>query len=116
MHEAAAMQTIVSTLLEQAAKTGANRVTKVELVLGASSHHTEEGVRQYFSALTAGTLAQHAELAITWLPATYQCLNCRHQFPVLNPAAETDCPWCKGVALEVAHKDDWYLSKIELEK
>ncbi len=115
MHEVAAMRGALSMVLERMRDVGAIRVTHVELTLGTSGHLTEEAARQHFAVLAAGTPAEGATLAFTWLPATYQCFSCLRQFESTAPEAEAACPDCGDIALEIGHRDDYYVSSIEVE-
>jgi hydrogenase nickel incorporation protein HypA/HybF len=115
MHEVAAMRGAVSAVLARMRDEGASRVTRVTLVLGVSGHLTEDAARQHFAVLAKGTPAEHAQLDISWLPATYQCFDCLHRFTSTQPPDAVLCPECDGLALEVAHCDECYVSEIEVE-
>jgi hydrogenase nickel incorporation protein HypA/HybF len=106
------MQEAVRTILASVERTGASHVAHVELVLGTSGHFTEEAVRQYFQALTQHTPAEGASLALSWLPAIYQCLSCLHCFESTSTAAI--CPLCGEVALEVSHQDECSVRTIDV--
>jgi Zn finger protein HypA/HybF involved in hydrogenase expression len=87
----------------------------VYLTLGASGHLTEEAARQHFALLSQGTAVANAELVISWLPASYQCVLCLNQFESLAPADAVACPQCGGVALETAHQDVCWVDAIEID-
>jgi len=112
MHEGAVMQGVVQTILASMEHAGASRVTNVQLVLGVSGHFTEEAVRQYFQVLTQDTPIAGATLALSWLPATYQCLSCQQRFESISPTAT--CPHCGDVALEISHQDECSIRSIEV--
>lgn len=114
MHEIAAMQAVVTTVLERMYEAGADRVTRVELELGASSHLTEEAARQHFATLAKGTPAEGAELQLAWLPATYQCFTCLRRFESVSPPLEALCPDCGGPGLEISHQDICAARAIEV--
>jgi hydrogenase nickel incorporation protein HypA/HybF len=114
MHEIAAIRSAVSAALEAMREAGASRITRVQMTLGASGHLTEESARQYFDLLTANTPASGAALSLSWLPAPYQCFECRHRFESLEPPEAVLCPLCQGAALEVNHQESCYLSAIEI--
>jgi hydrogenase nickel incorporation protein HypA/HybF len=114
MHEVAAMQGVVRTVLEHLQKAGGKRVTNVQLVLGASSHFTGDAAYQLFEALMKGTPAENASLTIEWVPATYQCFSCLHRFESSEPSARVTCPRCGELALEVAHLDTCSVSAIDI--
>ena len=114
MHEVAAMQGVVRTVLENLQKAGGQRVTNVQLVLGASSHFTADAAYQLFEALVKGTPAEDASLTIEWVPATYQCFSCLYRFESSEPSARVICPMCGELALEVVHLDTCYVSAIDV--
>lgn len=112
MHEGAMMQTVVTAILNSLEKKKGTRVTHVYLELGTSEHFTEEAVRQYFQVLTRDTPAEGAELELSWLSATYQCLSCTQRFESTSLAGI--CPHCGDVGLEVAHSDGCTLRSIDM--
>ena len=114
MHEGAAMQGVVQTVLETMEQAGGSRVTRVQLVVGASGHFTEEAARQHFETLAAGTPAEGALLDIAWLPGTFQCFACLHRFERCQQALQVTCPRCGEIALETGHQDACYVSAIEV--
>src|SRR5574340_255152 len=114
MHEAAAMQGMVRTVLDCLHQSGGARVTNVQLVLGASGHFTADVAYQHFEAMTKGTPVEDASLTIEWLPAKYQCFSCLHRFESTEPSAQIACPRCGDVALEIEHQDVCYVSSIDI--
>ena len=114
MHEVAAMQGVMHTVLKCMQQAGASRVTNVQLVLGASGHFTADVAYQHFEALAKGTAAQDSSLTIQWLSARYLCLSCLHRFESSEPSSQVICPECGEVALEVGHQDVCYVSAIDV--
>lgn len=114
MHEAAAMQGMVQTVLACMQQSGASKVTNVQLVLGTSGHFTADAAYQHFAALTQGTAAEEASLSIQWLPATYQCFACLQRFESCEQADQVTCPQCGEVAFEIEHQDVCYVSAIDV--
>ena len=114
MHEVAAMQGMIRTVLDCLYKAGGTTVTNVQLVLGASGHFTAEAALQHFEAMTLGTPAEGASLTIQWLPATYWCFSCLHRFESLEPSIQVTCPRCGDAALEIDHQDICYVSAIDI--
>ena len=115
MHEVAAMRGVVSSVLERMREEHGDEVSRVKLVLGVSGHLTEDAARQHFAVLAEGTPAEHAQLDIEWLPATYQCFDCLHRFTSIQPPDAVLCPECGGLALEIAHSDACYATEIDVE-
>jgi hydrogenase nickel incorporation protein HypA/HybF len=88
------------------------RVINAQLALGTSGHFAEEAVRLYFQALTQDTPIEGANLRLSWLPATYQCLSCQHRF---ESASSTEtCPRCGDVVLEIFHQDACSVETIDV--
>jgi hydrogenase nickel incorporation protein HypA/HybF len=114
MHELAAMQGMVRTVLECLQQAGGARVTNVQLVLGASSHLTADAAYQHFEALTKDTPVEDASLTIQWLPASYLCFSCLHRFESGEPSTQVTCPICGDIALEINHQDVCYVSAIDV--
>jgi Zn finger protein HypA/HybF involved in hydrogenase expression len=114
MHEVAAIQGVISSIVEAMHQAGGERVTSVHLLLGASGHLSEETARQHFAMLAVGTPVEHAELAIDWAPANYQCFSCGQRFEVTEIVEPVSCPACDGIALEVAHQEVCYACEIEV--
>lgn len=114
MHEVTAMQGVMRAVLDSLQQAGGERVTNVQLMLGASSHLSAEAAYQLFEVLAKGTPAEHASLTIEWLPATYQCLSCQHSFESSEPSSHMTCPECSEVALETAHQDICAVSAIDI--
>lgn len=114
MHEAAAMRSVVSKVLEVMQQARASRVTCIELVLGASGHFTAEAAQQLFDVFSAGAPIEGTALKILWLPATFQCFNCLHRFQSCETASYATCPVCEGVALEIEHQDICYVGAIDV--
>jgi hydrogenase nickel incorporation protein HypA/HybF len=112
MHEVAVMQNVVETLLASMEKAGASRVTNVQLALSTSGHSTEEAVHLNFQALTRDTPIEGASLRLSWLPATYQCLACKHRFE--STSSTGTCPHCGEVALEISHQDGCSIRTIDV--
>ncbi len=113
MHEVAAMQGVVRTVLECMQQAGASRVTNVQLVLGASGHFTADAAYHHFEALTKETPIEHASLTIQWLAAQYQCFFCLHRFESSEPSNQIACPRCGAIALEVGHQEVCAVSAID---
>lgn len=114
MHEAAIMRGVVASALNHMRRVGGSRVRRVELLLSAAGHLTEEAVRQTFVLCADGTPAAGAVVAIRWLPATCQCLGCPHRFELHAPTAHPTCPQCGAAALALEHQDTCRVRGIDV--
>ncbi|HEX2910029.1 MAG TPA: hydrogenase maturation nickel metallochaperone HypA [Chloroflexia bacterium] len=114
MHEVTLLRNAVQVALEEMRNAGANKVVSVQLTLGAAGHLSEEIARQYFKIYAEGTPLQNAALNLVWIPATYQCFSCLRQFQEVAQTEEVICPVCGGLALEIAHSHECYVSSLEV--
>jgi hydrogenase nickel incorporation protein HypA/HybF len=68
MHERALIEDVTRKVQELAAADGAERVTRVQVRLGALSHFTPEHFREHFDDAARGTVADGAEVVATLDP------------------------------------------------
>ena len=68
MHERALIEDVTRKVTELAAADGAQRVTRVQVRLGALSHFTPEHFREHFDDAARGTVADGAEVVATLDP------------------------------------------------
>jgi len=64
MHEASLMRDLMKKIDNLASEQQANRVTRVDIWLGALSHMSAEHFREHFAQSSANTIAVDAELDI----------------------------------------------------
>ncbi|MCS6912135.1 MAG: hydrogenase maturation nickel metallochaperone HypA [Myxococcales bacterium] len=64
MHELSLMADLFRKIERVAREQGARRVTGVTVRLGALSHVSAEHLREHFSAMSQGTVAEGAQLSI----------------------------------------------------
>ena len=76
MHELSIMQSALSLALNQAQQAGAARVHMIRLRIGALSGVVPDALEFAFEALTPGTMAEGARLAVEHVPARFWCAAC----------------------------------------
>jgi hydrogenase nickel incorporation protein HypA/HybF len=111
MHEMAVTMSMLDLVLEEAAKAGAGRVTKVNLVLGAMTGVVDRCVETNFELLSKSTPAEGAVLAFRNVPSQARCRRCGHVFP---PADLWACPRCQSAEFELIAGDELYVESIEV--
>lgn len=114
MHERALIEGAIGTALRRLDEMGAPSVKGVDLVVGVSGHMTEDALRQQFALSAVDTPLAQATLRIFWVPAQYQCFDCLCQFTSPTPPEEVRCPACGGIALEINHNDECYISALDI--
>jgi hydrogenase nickel incorporation protein HypA/HybF len=113
MHEFGIATSTLSLVLEHARRASATRVARVRVRVGALSGVDAEALRFAFSAVTAGTMADRAELEIEHVPALAHCARCNADF-----TADEDfvcvCPQCGDLSGDVRQGRELVLAQIEL--
>jgi len=105
MHEHAAIDGIVKSILADRSLQQAAKVTEVFLEIGALEFHSEEAFRQGFSVAVKGTVLDGAVLKMEVVPPELDCAACGHKGPCregeVDPHEQLpvrECPKCKELA------------------
>jgi hydrogenase nickel incorporation protein HypA/HybF len=113
MHELSITESILEIALRHANQADAQRITRLNLVIGELSGVVDDSVQFYWDIVSRGTIAEGAELHFERVPATLRCLNCDHEFPL--DGREYVCPVCDSERVFTAGGDDFRLESIEVE-
>lgn len=113
MHELSATEQLLNLTLAHARQARAERVLKINLVLGDLSSFVGESIRFCFDILSKGTDAENALLSISQKPARVRCQKCEDEF---TPHERSwACPRCGGFIEEVVSGREFYVESIEVE-
>ena len=113
MHEASITESILSLALDKAQEAGAQKITRINLVLGELSGVVGECVQMYFEVLAQNTLAGGAILSCETKPTTLQCRKCGKVF--LPADHNWACPDCREANVEIVAGRECYMESIEVE-
>ncbi len=113
MHELSITQSMLNLVLEEAEKAKANKVGKINLVIGGMTGVVGECVRFYFDLLSKGTPADGAALAIKAVSTQAKCRDCGKLFEVSE--FDWTCPGCSGNNIEVVAGKELFVESIEVE-
>jgi hydrogenase nickel incorporation protein HypA/HybF len=113
VHELGITEQLLNLTLEHAARAGASRVTRLNLVIGELSSVVDESIQFYWEIMAKDSLAAHAELHFERVPARFCCQTCHAEFEL--SAFEGQCPQCGGVQVRVVDGDQFRLDSIEIE-
>lgn len=114
MHELAVTQNILDLASENAHKSGADKVTSVNLVIGQLSSIVDDSVQFYWEMISENTICAGSSLIFNRIPAMFRCMDCSHEYhldQILSP-----CPKCGGARTEIITGEEFYLDSIEIEK
>jgi hydrogenase nickel incorporation protein HypA/HybF len=107
------MENALNLALDQAQKAGASRVYVVRLRIGALNGVVPDALQFAFDALTPGTLAEGAQLAIEDIPARFWCATCSREFQADDMFAE--CPACHQPSGDLRAGREMELASLEIE-
>lgn len=114
MHELAVTQNILDIVLKEAKSAQANKVTRINLVIGDLSGIVSDCVQFYFDFLQKGNATEGATLDFKLVPVELRCRDCQTAFKPEDSAWV--CPNCKGTNLDVISGRECYVESIEVEQ
>lgn len=113
MHEMALTESIVEIATEAAKEQGAQKVKRVFVDVGALSHVEPDALLFCFAAVSAGTIAEGAELEIDRVPGAGQCLDCGKNVMLTEQFGA--CPECGRYRVQMTGGDELRVREIEVE-
>jgi len=116
MHELQITERILNVVLRHAEGRDVNRIVRIHLRVGELSDLADEWIQRYFSYLSRGTLAEHAELAITRAPIVLKCSGCGVSFEIRRDGfGEATCPQCAATRLELVSGRGYFIENMEVQ-
>lgn len=112
MHEMSVTESMLEVVLKHAARNRADKVTKINLVLGDFSTVMPESVQFYFDIISKDTVAQGAELSFQRTRLIAECRECGRQFEVVE--YDFTCPGCGGDKSEIISGREFQVESIEV--
>lgn len=113
MHELSITENILNIALDYAQKSGATRVTDLNLVIGQLSSVVDDSVQFYWDIVSKDTLCAGATLHFQRIPAQMICLDCGHTY-TLTKGLEA-CPQCESFRIKVHAGEEFRLESIDIE-
>jgi hydrogenase nickel incorporation protein HypA/HybF len=114
MHELSVTESILEIASSHAQKANANKVTRINLVIGRLSSIVDDSVQFYWDVVAEGTICAGSTLKFTRIPAVLHCTTCSKDFEIdqiLSP-----CPQCGGYQTTIKSGEEFYIDSIEVEK
>ena len=95
MHELPVTKSILEIVLRHAAMNGAERISTIDLSIGALSDLEPEWLQSYFDHISEGTAAEGARLRVSRSPLTFRCASCPTEFDAARQDLDRiACPHC----------------------
>ncbi len=113
MHEVSIMQSALNLAMDQARSANAKRICALHLRVGDLSGVVPEALDVAFEALTAGTIAEGAELVIEPVTPRFWCPTCQHEFEPADLSGQ--CPDCGGLTGELRAGRELELASLEID-
>lgn len=113
MHEMSIAQGILDIVLKTAAEHNAVKVSYIKLLIGQMTQVEPESLKFGFAALSAGSIADGANVDITIIPLVGECNSCRKQFTVEKFSFL--CPLCNSAAISVVSGRELAVDYLEVE-
>lgn len=113
MHEFSLAQSVLTSVLDAAQAAGAQRVTRIRLVVGEMTQVVEEAMRFAMDALSEDTLAQGAELEMEIVAPKSVCHECGNEYT--HDRYHVTCPACGSMVTELVAGRELYIDSIEVD-
>jgi hydrogenase nickel incorporation protein HypA/HybF len=113
MHELSVTQEIIDIAIDKAKESHAQRVVKINLVVGEMSSVVDDYIQFYFDFMSKDTLAAGAQLCFRKVPLEVKCRRCGEVFkPTEQP---WHCPKCQKWDAEIVAGNEFYVESLEVE-
>ncbi len=113
MHELSVTQNLLALALRHAEKSGAARITRLNLVVGELASVIDDSVAFYWDLVSKDTPAEGAELTFRRIPGRMRCRDCGNEYQIKK--GELACPQCESVKVAVSAGDEFLLESIEVQ-
>lgn len=113
MHELPITENILRIALDYAERSGATRVTDLNLVIGQLSSVVDDSVQFYWDIVSKDTLCEGATLHFKRIPAEMLCLDCGHTYTISRGLEA--CPQCDSFRIKVHAGEEFRLESIDIE-
>lgn len=111
MHELSIAGSLFDALMGIARENHLKRIYRVTLSVGKMRQIVPAAMDMAFAAVTAGTIAEKAELVIESIPVRMRCASCGTEFAVESNVFL--CPECGSARLELLEGQELIIKNIE---
>jgi len=113
MHELSVTQAMLDIALDKAKAAKAEKITKINLVIGEMSGIVDDCVQFYFDFLSKDSIASGTTLSFKRIPMQVRCRKCGSSFSPDNSL--WSCPQCNEWDVEIIAGREFYVDSIEVE-
>ena len=112
MHEVGIMEEAVRVAVETAKSSGASKVLRLRLRVGALSGVVPEALQFAFDVVCGDPMTREAQLEVESVAASGWCSDCGLEFECEDLIAE--CPRCRKVSGELRHGRELEIASVEI--
>jgi len=113
MHELTITESILRAAVPAAEKAGAKRILKIRMKAGELSGIIPSYLEKCFEQVSAGTIAEGAELVLETVPASVRCEDCGFEGP--PDRRIFGCSKCGSLRVKVVSGKDYIIEDLEVE-
>lgn len=116
MHELPVMESILNIVMKHAELNQVQKIVSISLVVGELCDLETEWMQHYFDFLSNDTLAQGAELRVTYTPIVLQCSDCSHSFQIKKEQiGAAACPSCGSEGkFDLVSGQEYFIKEMEV--
>jgi hydrogenase nickel incorporation protein HypA/HybF len=102
---------ILETAFDAAREADATQITAIHVSVGELTEIVDFALHFAFDSLTPGTMAEGAELTVTYIPARSRCKTCGTEYA--HDRFEVLCPECGSMDVELLAGRELQIDNIE---
>ncbi|MBN2240154.1 MAG: hydrogenase maturation nickel metallochaperone HypA [Dehalococcoidales bacterium] len=112
MHELSIVESFLQVAIEHAEKEKAERIIKINIVVGEMTGVVREAVDFYFNFLSRDTIASQATIDFKHIRTRLRCRDCGELFHPEN--MNYRCPKCDCRQVDIVGGRELYVESIEI--
>ena len=112
MHEMSIAMNILTIACDEAQKTGAHSISRIDLDIGMLAGIMTDSLQFCYNSACKGTLAEGSTLTINEIPAKATCQTCEHTFEI--HAFMAMCPHCQGHKIDIVQGREMQLKSVRV--
>lgn len=113
MHEMSIVESFLQVALEHAEKAKAEKIVRINLVIGELTGVVQESVEFYFRFLSKETIASQAVINFNQVNTRLHCRNCDVLF--YPEKHDYRCPSCHEQRVDIIAGKELHIESIEIE-
>ena len=110
MHEMGITSAILETAFDAAREEGDTRITEIHVSVGELTEIVDFALHLAFDSLTPGTMAEGAELVVTYIPPRSKCNACGAEYG--HDRFEVLCPECGSMDVQLLQGRELQIDNI----